>query len=52
MTEVILYKNVKSLYNGLGYFNIYPNEGRTYYLNCKSTEGIEKALYYLPQPCQ
>ena len=38
-------QNVKSLYNGLGYFNIYPNEGRTYYLNCKSTEGIEKKLY-------
>ena len=28
----------------LGYFNIYPNEGRTYYLNCKSTEGIEKSF--------
>ena len=37
-------QNVKSLYNGLGYFNIYPNEGRTYYLNCKSTEGIEKSF--------
>ena len=37
-------QNVKSLYNGLGYFNIYPDEGRTYYLNCKSTEGIEKSF--------
>ena len=37
-------QNVKSLYNGLGYFNIYPNKGRTYYLNCKSTEGIEKSF--------